>query len=122
MSAKDRFNNVDILGLIPIANCKSVEESGVVKLLLPRFTGILLGKFLQPRLPDNRAWIKVKLDARGVTIWGAINKGMTVKAIIQIFINNNPDDSEQASDRVWQYLLHMERNGMITIQEKRTAG
>jgi hypothetical protein len=69
-------------------------------------------------LPDSRAWIKVKLDAKGVTIWNAIGNSQSVREIIQMFIKSNPDDSDQASDRVWQYLLHMERHGMITIQEK----
>ncbi|MBT4292816.1 hypothetical protein HOD41_09010 [bacterium] len=118
MSKKDRFANVEILELIPIHNCKSTEESGDMQLLLPRFTGIFWGSIFQPLLPDSRAWIKVKLDAKGVTIWNAIGNSQSVREIIQMFIKSNPDDSDQASDRVWQYLLHMERHGMITIQEK----
>ena len=118
MSAKGRFDGVEILELVPTANCKSIEESGEIKLLLPRFTGLLLGKILQPMLPDNRAWIKVKLDANGVTVWDAISNSMSVRDIIEMFIRNNPDDNEQASDRIWQYLLHMERHGMINLTEK----
>jgi len=118
MPANGRFNDVEILELIPVAKCKSTEESGIVWLLLPRFSGLLLGAILQPMLPDSRAWIKVKLDDKGVTIWDAINNSMTVRDIIRKFIRNNPDDSEQASDRVWQYLLHMERHGMIDLKEK----
>ncbi|MCP4799579.1 MAG: PqqD family protein [bacterium] len=118
MSKKGQFDNIDVLDLIPMAKCKSLEKSGEIQLLLPRFTGIFWGSILQPLLPKNRAWIKVKLDAKGVTIWDAIGNGYSVREIVQMFISTNPDDSEQASDRVWQYLLYMEQHGMIELKEK----
>jgi hypothetical protein len=113
-----RFDNVEILELIPKINSRFIEDGDGITVLLPRFTGRFLGKILQPRLPENRAWIKVKLDGRGVIIWNAIIKDLTVKGIIQEFIDNNSSDNQQASDRVWQYLLHLERNEMIVLLEK----
>ena len=91
-------------------------EDGIIRLLEPRFKDRLLGRFLQPLLPRERAHVKVALDAQGSDIWRAIDGRTRIAELVRMFVERYPDDTEQAPERVWRYLAVMEHHGFIDIE------
>ena len=112
---QNRWEGVNVLDLVPqrlIAH--ESGDDGLLNLLDPRFKGRLLG-WLQPRLPAGRAYVKVRLDAQGSIIWQALDGESTVSDVVRGFVARNPEDAEQAAERVWRFLTAMEHHGFISL-------
>ncbi len=90
-----------------------VDSEADVVLLMPRFQGTLFERWLQPRLRPEKRHIRVPLDARGSFLWRRIDGQCEVHALVTGFVDAFPDDSDQADDRVCQYLYYLEQNGFI---------
>ncbi len=89
---------------------------GGLRLLEPRFKSGLLGRLLQPRLPAERAHVHVTLDERGRFLWLNMNGQRTVAELASLFVEQFPDDAEQAADRVWRYVAVMEHHGFLAFE------
>jgi len=105
------------MDLVPVRRIESeiFDAEDRIRLLDPRFKKGLLGRFLQSRLPRERAHVKVELDARGSDLWRAIDGRCKVADLVRLFEDRYPDDTEQAADRVWRFLAVMEHHGFIEL-------
>ncbi|MBU0743339.1 PqqD family protein [bacterium] len=114
----DRWKGRNVLELVPVQLVahEASGTDGLVRLLEPRFRDRLLGRILQPRLPRERAHVKVELDARGSDIWRAIDGRTSVAELVGLFVARHPDDSQQAPERVWRFLAVMEHHGFIELE------
>jgi len=113
----ERWVGQDVRSLVPhrrVAHEASGED-GLLRLLEPRFKGPVLGRLLQPRLPRERAHVRVELDGRGSDIWRAIDGRTDVAGLVLMFVERYPDDAEQAPERVWRFLAVMEHHGFIEL-------
>ncbi len=113
----DQWAGHDVRKLIPVRRLEheALEDDGLIRLLQPRFKDGILGRFLQPHLPQERAHVKVELDARGSAIWRAIDGRSSVAELVRLFIERYPDDTEQAPERVWRFLAVMAHHGFIDL-------
>jgi hypothetical protein len=112
---RSRWAGVDFLTLKP-RRCLEYRcdgEGDRTVLLVPRFRSGILGRCLQPRLDPDRAHIKVRLERRGSWIWEQCDGQRTVAEIVEGFLTRFPEESEQADQRVCQYLYTMESNRLI---------
>ncbi len=103
--------------IVPSRLIESVDrpdEAGI-RLLDPRFKGRILGRLLQPRLPAKRAHVHVDLDEQGCIIWKNIDGKRSVADLTVLFTEAFPDDSEQAQERVWRYIVVMEHHGFVEL-------
>lgn len=110
-----RWRGVDFAGLIPVQDAPSAEGSGdgQVVLLQPRYQGWLLSRLLQPRLPEDKKYLKVPLEARGSFLWRLMDGQRTVADLVAAFVAEFPDETDQAGERVAGYLYNLERNGFL---------
>ncbi len=115
---EDRWGGLDARDMVPVRRIESelFDAEDRIRLLDPRFKNGLLGRFLQSRLPRDRAHVKVELDARGSDLWRAIDGRSSVADLVRRFRERYPDDTEQAADRVWRFLAVMEHHGFITLE------
>ena len=116
---RNRWAGVDFMTLVPARCARLVDEDdgqgedALVVLLMPRFQGTLFERWLQPRLRPEKRHIRVPLDARGTFLWRRIDGQREVHALVSGFVDAFPEDSDQADDRVCQYLYYLEQNGFI---------
>jgi hypothetical protein len=115
---RPQWAGLDAMDLVPVRRIESelFDAEDRIRLLEPRFKKGLLGRFLQSRLPRNRAHVKVELDARGSDLWRAIDGRASVADLVRLFVERYPDDTEQAAERVWRFLAVMEHHGFIELE------
>jgi len=113
-----------ILELVPhtlVAARETCVGSAVqVVLLEPRFRRGPFARWLQSRLPPERAHVEVRLEAFGSTIWRLLDGRRNLADIMRGFVAAHPDQAEQASERVWIYLQELERHGFVSFQQAAT--
>ena len=116
---KTARRDVDITKLIPerTVTCEEDAETGRFVVLMPRYTGPLWGRFLQPRMSPEKRFIRVPLEDRGSVLWRHIDGQRTIGDLIDIFCEAFAEDSEQASQRVGTYLFQMSENGFLRLCE-----
>jgi len=110
-----RWDGIDFMALKPLQKvaCRPDEQNGNTVLLVPRFQSGLLGRWLQPRLRENKKYIRVPLEKRGTFLWSKCDGQHTVGALAQGYRQEFPDDIDQAENRVCQYLYQLENNAFI---------
>ena len=110
-----RWAGVDFAALRPARAVESTadETTGQVVLLMPRFRGGLLGRYLQPRLRPEKQHIRVPLEARGSWVWSQLDGQRTVGELAAGFRDAFPDDAEQAEKRVSQFVYSMFENRFV---------
>lgn len=106
---------IDVLGLVPVRKVaeRLAEDSENLILLDPRFKKGPLGRWLQPRLDPERAFILVRLDAMGSYVWRQIDGHRNIEAIIRSFVEAFPDQRDDAAERVWKFLHVSNGHGLI---------
>jgi Coenzyme PQQ synthesis protein D (PqqD) len=113
-----------ILDLVPrtlVGARESLADGAAqVVLLEPRFRGGPLSRWLQARLPPERAHVEVRLDAFGSTIWRLLDGRRNLAGIMCAFVAAYPDQADQASERVWIFLQELERHGFVSLQQEAT--
>lgn len=72
-------------------------EDGLVEVLVPRFDGAILGRFLMPRL--KKPFFSIRLDKFGSFVWLRIDGVTTVGKIYELFDAQNPGE-EMSRERV----------------------
>jgi hypothetical protein len=110
-----KWRGVDFMGLVPEHACgsKSGGEPDQIVILQPRFQKGLLGRFLQPRLKENKKYLRIPLEERGSFLWGQIDGRRTVGQMTEAFRNEFPGEADQVPQRVATYLYQMADNRLI---------
>jgi len=111
------FKGVDFLDLVPRARVDVTEdpETGQVVALVPRFRDPVWGRFLQPRLPAGRRWVKVRLDERGAVLWRAMDGRTPIRDLVGVYQAAFPDDVQEAAERVSQWFYAGYESGLIAF-------
>jgi len=94
-----------------------IDGASLVVLLEPRFHRGPLARWLQSRLPPERAHVEVRLEAFGSTIWRLLDGRRNLAEIMRAFVAAHPDQADQASERVWIYLQELERHGFVSLRQ-----
>lgn len=109
-----------ILELVPqtLVEARETLVDGVAQVVLlePRFHRGPLSRWLQSRLPPERAHVEVRLEAFGSTIWRLLDGRRNLAEIMCAFVAAHPDQADQASERVWIFLQELERHGFVSLQ------
>ncbi len=90
-------------------------ETGRLIVLLPRFRDPFWGRYLQPRLPESRRWVKVRLDGRGAVLWRAMDGRKPVRELVGAYEAAFPDDVAEAAERVSQWVYAGYESGLIAF-------
>ena len=110
-----------ILEMVPQTLVDSrVDGGSQVVLLEPRFRSGPLAHWLQSRLPPERAYVEVRLEAFGSTIWRLLDGRRNIADIMRGFVAAHPDLADSASERVWVYLQGLERHGFVSFPQETT--
>lgn len=91
---------------------------GAVVLLPDRFRGRWTG-WLQRWLPQERRAEELRLDARGGTVWSALEAvpGISVRELVPVYAAAHPEDPEQAVTRILQFLAGLAREGCVGFED-----
>ncbi|MDO9171488.1 MAG: PqqD family protein [bacterium] len=113
-----------ILELVPrtLVEARESIADGVAQVVLlePRFHSGPFSRWLQSRLPPERAHVEVRLEAFGSTIWRLLDGRRNLAEIMCAFVAAHPDQADQASERVWLFLQELERHGFVSLQQEAT--
>jgi hypothetical protein len=91
MSAHARTVIEDIRDRVFVRGRESVDlEDGLVAILVPRFDGPLLRRFLMPRLRHPN--FRITLDASGSFVWKMLDGQMSVGDIARAWAADNPGE------------------------------
>jgi len=106
---------IDALSVVPIVRSEEASDSHI-DLLVPRFRGGCLG-WLQRRLPAERQFERLVLDARGSTIWRALGSEVSIEHLIMLYCQAHPEDVADAEARVLRFLAAMETESFVRMQK-----
>ena len=114
-----QWRGVDFMTLVPRKACgwTDGDRPGQVVVLQPRFGAGILGRFLQPRLNDQKKFLRIPLEERGSYLWGLIDGQRTVGDMAVSFRQNFPEEGDQVPERVSMYLYQMLENNLIEFVE-----
>jgi hypothetical protein len=85
-------------------------EDGHVVVLVPKFDGKVLGRWLMPRLREPH--MKIHLDALGSAVWEACDGTRTGGDIAALLAERFPE-ATQLPDRVRRFLLQLRVQGHV---------
>ncbi len=111
------FTGLDFMRLIPV-QVKEVEvdgETGITKVLIPRYESWPFSKLVQPRLGPLKRHIRVPLEDRGCFLWNHMDGQKNVGDLVPLFREKFPTDQEDAPKRVSMFLFSMYQNGFIAF-------
>lgn len=110
-----KWRGVDFMSLVPEHACgwETGVMPGQVVLLQPRFQKGLLGRYLQPRLKENKKYVRIPLEERGSFLWCQIDGERTVAQMTEAFRDEFPGEADQVPQRVATYLYQMADNQLI---------
>lgn len=91
-----------------------LEDDGRITVLEPKFTGPILGRWLQPRL--LRPVIRTHLDEVGSVVWQACDGGTTVAAIADQLTARFGADFDPDHRRLTTFLQAMARRRLIRFR------
>lgn len=111
-----------ILELVPqtLVDARASRVDGAVQVVLlePRFRRGPGARWLQSRLPPERAHIEVRLEAFGSTIWNLLDGRRNLAEVMRGFVAAHPDQADQASERVWIFVQELERHGFVELKDE----
>ncbi len=110
-----RFSGIDFMDLVPVAKVKHElgPDEGQVTLLIPRFTGPVWGKLIQPRLGEKKRFIRLPLESRGSLLWLNMDGKAKVGDLVSVFGENFENDQQDTAERLSGYLFNMWENKFI---------
>lgn len=115
---KNAFEGINYLELTPIRKYEHVDnESGHIDVLVPRFTDIVLGKLLQPRMKNK--FIKANLDEIGSCTWILIDGEHQVHQIADKLSVKFGARVDPTIDRLIAFLNQLYKNDFIYFKEIR---
>jgi hypothetical protein len=110
------LKNVNFLDLTPIRNYDhELDEDELVVVLIPRFTGFLGSRILQPHL--KHPYMKMSLDELGSATWMLSDGKHTVRQICKELKQKFGDKIHPAEDRVTRFLSQLYLKKLILFNE-----
>jgi hypothetical protein len=105
----------DFMTLVParVVDWEDDPATGLVVALLPRFRDPILGRLLQPRLPQKRRWVRVTIDERGSLLWRAVDGARPVSALVPLYLEAFPHDLDEAHERVCRWVYAAYAGGLM---------
>lgn len=112
------FTGIDFMNLVPVQSKETErdEDTGITKVLIPRYESWPFNRLIQPRLGPAKRYIRVPLEDRGCFLWGAMDGQKSVGELIPLFLDQFPSDKDDAPKRVSMYLFSMYQNGFISFK------
>lgn len=103
--------------LIPEKACKWEMDSasGQVKVLIPRYGSWPYSFLIQPRLSQEKKFIRIPLEDRGSFLWGLIDGQRSIGDFVASFVEKFPDDKSDAPQRLGAFLYQMHENKFVTF-------
>jgi hypothetical protein len=112
---REQRQELNLLELKPRRNVEwEIDQNGAVVLLVSKFRGRLLQKWLVPLL--KRPKFRVKLDRVGSFIWQRCDGETPVSDIATALLREFGSDIEPLYERISRFLGKLEREDLITIQ------
>ena len=112
-----RFAGIDFMDLVPAAVVEhEIGDDDQVVLLIPRYTGAILGRLLQPRLKAEKRFIRLPLEKRGALVWQKIDGERKVGDLVEVFGEKFADDQQEVAERLSGYLFSMWENKFIEFK------
>jgi hypothetical protein len=90
-------------------------NDGLVNVLVPKFSGKVLGRFIQPRLRDK--YIKANLDRFGTSVWLKLEDDKNVRQIADALTAEFGDSIQPVNQRLTKFLQQLYNAGFITFKE-----
>jgi len=91
------------------------DNGELVNILVPKFTGRILGKYLQPNLKYK--YIKADLDKFGTATWLAIDGQTNVNGIAEKLVEQFGDEIQPVHQRLTNFLTQLYKAGFISFNE-----
>lgn len=88
-------------------------KTGYAILLIPKFKGKILGRWLQPRL--KHPLVKLNLDEYGSAVWECCDGNTSVKQIAEILKSRFGDKIEPVMDRLSLFIRHLDEANLVRI-------
>jgi hypothetical protein len=108
--------NYNYLELTPLSKHNyELSEDGSITVLVPRFSGKILGKLIQPRLKSP--YVKANFDEFGSAVWLLMNGENTVEQIGTELRNKFGESIEPVFERLTQFLTGLYNHGLISFIE-----
>lgn len=109
-----RADDATLLSACPCAARESETlDDGCVAILVPRFDGAILGRWLMPRL--RRPNFRVNLDEVGTFVWGLCNGMRTGDEIVEATEQRFPD-MKDLRGRVALFLRRLLSQGHLAVR------
>lgn len=110
------LSNANFLDLTPVTRHKHEEEGdGTIRLLIPRFTGALLGRWLQRKA--RHPYMTLSLDEYGTATWLLCDGQHTVRDICRRMKDRFGEKVHPAEDRITTFLSQLYKKKLITFRE-----
>lgn len=114
--AGKKAREIDFKDLTPVRKYEyEVIEENRINILVPKFTDIIFGRLLQPRIKDK--YIKAELDEIGSSVWLLIDGKNNVDIIAENLKSKFGDKVHPVYERLISYLRAMKQNGFIYFLE-----
>lgn len=111
---KDEFIGMNLLDLRPIRAFEfEVQGDGKVTVLIPKFRGKILGKYLQPYL--KKKYFRVKLDTFGSFVWTHCDGKLRVGEIAERFKKEFSTNIEQSDERVAKFIQKLYHSDCVFL-------
>lgn len=110
------LRNANFLDLTPLTtHTHEIEADGSVKVFIPKFRGMILGRLLQSRV--KHPWMTMSLDEAGTATWLLCDGKRNVRSICQELRHKLGDKTEPTEERVTTFLSQLYKNKIITFKE-----
>lgn len=109
-------NQEEMHSLIP-AQMRSyrLEENGLVSILIPKFTGWLSSRILQPYV--KHPYLVLSLDELGSATWLQCDGKKTVDEIIRSLKEKFGEKIHPAEERISMFFLQLNKDNLIGFKE-----
>lgn len=110
-----RWQDIDYLDLVleRVVGDEPGADPGRIRLLAPRFGGLLCGRQLQRLLRGERRWVRVPLDERGTWLWRRLDGRTPVRDLLDGFAAAFPAEAVDTAQRVCFYLEALVQHGFL---------
>ncbi len=110
------LKQANFLDLTPVRKyAHELDQQGNMVILVPRFTGFVGKRWIQPRLKNP--WIKVSLDPIGSTTCKLADGKNTVRQICTLAENELGEKIQPVHDRVTTFFSQLYMRKLITFRE-----
>jgi hypothetical protein len=113
---KEKISDINFLELTPVRNFEHViEETGLVSVLVPKFSQKVLAKVINPII--KTPFFKAKLDEIGSETWLEINGEKNVEAITKQLEIKFGEKINPSVERITKFLSNLHNNNFISFKE-----